>query len=88
MSSWQVRFTAEGEKDFNRLNSAVKKRVVSKLHWLEKNFDSIVPEPLHYNLKNFYKLRVGLWRVVYEIDFTEMFLIVHRIEPRDKVYKI
>ena len=47
-----------------------------------------MPEPLHYNLKNFYKLRVGLWRVGYEIDFTEMFLIVHRIEPRDKVYKI
>ena len=88
MTQWRVKFTDKGEADFNRFDRGIKKRIVAKLRWLENNFSNITPELLSYDLNDFYKLRVTDWRVIYEIDRSAMHLVVHRIERRDKVYKI
>lgn len=82
-----VKFTVEGERDFRRLGASIQKRVVKKLRWLENNFYNAPREHLSYELGKFYKLRVGSWRVIYEIDYEKQYLIILKIEPRDKVYK-
>ena len=86
-SQWLVKFTPEGEKDLTKLDKPVQRRVIIKLHWLEENFLRVVPEPLSNKWRGYFKLRVGDWRIVYEINFTNHFLIVHRIDLRDKIYK-
>ena len=86
-SEWLIKFTPEGEKDLIKLDKPVRRRVIIKLHWLEENFPRIVPEPLSNKWRGYFKLRAGDWRIVYEIDFADNQLIVHRIELRDKVYK-
>ncbi len=87
MAFWRVDFTTEGERDFNKLDSSIRKRVVNKLRWLERNFENVLPEPLSYDLRDFLKLRIGQWRVVYGINKKDQTLEVHSIELRDKVYK-
>ena len=87
MASWRVYFTKEGEADFDRLDSSIRKRVVNKLRWLEKNFENFLPEPLSYTLSDFFKIRVGQWRIVYALNKKDQSLEVYRIELRDKVYK-
>ncbi|WP_407079344.1 type II toxin-antitoxin system RelE family toxin [Candidatus Venteria ishoeyi] len=54
---------------------------------MAENFDNIRPEPLSANLAGFYKLRVGDYRVVYEVFDTERCLIIHKIGHRREVYR-
>ena len=87
MSNWRIKFTPEGESDLLSLDKAVQKRVIRKIYWFKENFANIVPEPLSNVLKDHFKLRVGDWRVVYQIEYRDNSLIIHSIELRDKVYK-
>ncbi len=87
-SQWLVKFTPEGENDLTKLDKPVRRRVIIKLRWLEENFPWVIPEPLSNKWRGYFKLRAGDWRVIYEIDFANNQLVVHRVELRDKVYKI
>lgn len=43
MDSWQVKVTSEAEEDIERLDGAVRSRILAKLKWLRENFDNVVP---------------------------------------------
>lgn len=88
MTEWVIKFTTEAEDDFVRLDIIIQKRVIEKLMWLKTNFAKIKHKTLSNKWKGFYKLRIGDWRVVYEIEYDLNRMIIHRIERRDKVYKI
>ena len=38
-------------------------------------------------IREFYKLRVGDWRVIYKINWEERIIIVCCVDRRDKIYK-
>lgn len=44
--------------------------------------------PLHGEWKGFFKLRVGSWRVIYNVDYFKKIITIHYIDSRDKIYKI
>lgn len=81
-----IEFTDEGENDLNALDKPVRSRIIEKLKWLAKNLSNIKPEPLSYEWEDFYKLRVGDWRVAYRIK-DKAKIVIHRIKPRDKMYR-
>lgn len=85
--SWKVIFTYEGQRDLDKLNKQVRKRVLDKIIWLGDNFDQIIPLPLSKEWRDLFKLRVGDWRVIYDVDNLKKEIIIHRIDRRDKVYK-
>ena len=87
MSYWKAKLTFEAQEDLNNLDKIVWDRVVKKILWLKNSFDQIIPLPLGGGWRGFFKLRVGDWRVIYEIVESEMLIIVHRVDHRDKVYK-
>lgn len=87
MPKWKIEFTFEGEEDLAKLDKAIQKRVIEKILWLRDNFDQIVPLPLSGEWQGFFKLRVGNWRVIYEIEELKKQIIIHRIDKRDKIYK-
>ncbi|MEK7479086.1 MAG: type II toxin-antitoxin system RelE/ParE family toxin [Patescibacteria group bacterium] len=87
MESWRFVFTIIGQKDLDSLDPPVRKRVSEKLLWFRENFSAVIPFPLGGPLSGFFKLRVGEWRVVYEIDQKKMEIIVHVIDLRDRIYK-
>lgn len=87
MATWSLEFLTDAEKDLAKLDRTVRKRIIEKLVWLLQNSDNIVHLPLSGEFKNFYKLRVGDWRIIYTIDWKKLEVVVSYIDRRDKVYK-
>lgn len=73
--------------DLDKLDAQIKKRVLAKLVWLVNNFEYITPIPLGEPLRGFFKLRVGDWRIAYEVGDFRKLVTVHAIDRRDKIYK-
>ncbi len=87
MSSWRVEFSDDAKRDFLKLDLSVRSQVIERLSWLADNFENITPLPLHHELKGFFKIRVGNWRVAYAFDSTKSEIKVHMIKNRNKAYK-
>lgn len=73
--------------ELSELDKASAKRIVKRINWLSENFENIRPEPLTANLTGFYKLRVGDYRVIYEIFTNEQCLVIHKIGHRREIYR-
>jgi mRNA interferase RelE/StbE len=84
---WHVEFSKIGERDLSNLDRSVRREIIDRLEWLANNFDEVIPLPLHGQWKGFFKLRVGDWRVVYEIEPSKRFITVHIVDHRSKIYK-
>ncbi|MFA6273264.1 MAG: type II toxin-antitoxin system RelE/ParE family toxin [Candidatus Paceibacterota bacterium] len=87
MLTWYVEISQEAEKDLAHLGDFDRLRIIEKLVWLEKNFDSVTPIALGANWKGFYKFRVGDYRVIYKIDWSKKIVLVVAIGHRSKIYK-
>lgn len=86
MVKFQVNFKTQASDDLEHLDKIVAQRILSKIRWLSENFAYIVPERLSGDLKNFYKLRVGDWRIIY--TFQSPVITIHLIGHRREVYKL
>jgi len=73
--------------DLKRVDKEIAQRVINKIHWLADNFDEIIPEILHHNLKGLFKLRVGDWRIIYSVDHQRKTITIHLIGHRREIYK-
>lgn len=87
MSQWSLEFSKQAEEDIAALDFSIRTRILEKLEWLVKNFDSLIPVPLGGEWSDFFKLRVGDWCVVYQIYWASHRIIVDYIDRRDKIYK-
>ena len=88
MVEWAVEFSPEAEKDLAGLDREVRRRVIDKIEWFRDNFDSVFPSVLSAELREFYKLRVGDWRVIYLINWENNIIKISYIDHRSRVYKI
>lgn len=86
MANYQVRFLKPATHDLAQLDKPVAQRTIKKLRWLAENLKSLKPEPLSAELAGLYKLRVGNYRVIYEILHEEKTIIVHAIGHRKEIY--
>lgn len=73
--------------DLARLDKAIAQRIVRRLEWLAANLDEVQPEALKGQLADFFKLRIGDYRVVYEIIKREQRIIIHCIGHRREIYR-
>ena len=87
MSQWSLGFEPKADKDLAGLDNVIRGRIIEKLNWLLKNFDSLFPAPLHNEWRDFYKLRIGDFRVVYQINWQKHSITICYIDNRNKVYK-
>ena len=85
--SYRVEFKPEAVDDLRHLDKAVAQRIFRRLRWLSENFDILTPEALTADLKGLFKLRVGSYRVIYELKQKERILIIHFVGHRKDVYK-
>ena len=80
-----VKWSASALKDLERIDYAIAKRIVAKVVWLEENFADIVPEKLHRDLKDVYKLRVGDYRAVYSAR--DELIVIEAVGHRRDIYR-
>jgi mRNA interferase RelE/StbE len=84
--SYKVEFSKSATKQFRKLSPDIKKRVQAKINEL-----AIEPRPNRVKKlqsdDRYYRIRIGDFRVVYEIKDDVLLVIVIRIKHRSEVYK-
>jgi len=82
---WRVVLLEEAVEDLKGLDPGVQARILRALHRLE--IDPLgYGKPLGKELAGCFKLRLGPWRVVYDVDEAEELVRVIIIEHRERVY--
>jgi mRNA interferase RelE/StbE len=84
---YRIRILKGAARELARLDKPVGRRVAQRINWLAANFDDISPEPFTGDLAGFYKLRVGDYRVIYEILYDEWVIVIHEIGHRREIYR-
>lgn len=84
---YQLAFLAEVEGDLRRLDRPIRQRILDKTQWLAEHADELPHEPLSGQWSGMYKLRVGDYRVVYDLNHEKKVLTVHAVGHRRDIYK-
>ena len=84
---YQVQITASAEKEMRGLAPEIHRRLSSKILSLEDN-----PRPPRITRKlekplQGYRLRVGRWRILYQIDDKNRTILVYAVRPRREAYR-
>jgi mRNA interferase RelE/StbE len=84
---YQIRILEAAARQLASLDPAVARRIVKRVHWLADNLEEIQLEALAGDLTGLYKLRIGDYRVVYEILHAEEIIVIHLIGHRREIYR-
>lgn len=87
MAEYRVRILEAASQDLARLDKLVGRRIVQRINWLAANLDTLRLEALTGDLEGFYKLRVGDYRVIYEVLRDEEAIVIHAIGHRREIYR-
>ena len=87
MPEWSIEFTSEAGKDLSSLDGSVRRRIIEKLDWLENNFGEVLPTVLTADFRDYFKLRVGDWRIFYQVDWYRNIITIKYIDHRSKAYR-
>ena len=83
--NWKVELSKEAIKDLKKLDKNVSSRLLNNLNKLEISENPLSLKdvrPLVGKLKGFYRLRVGEYRIIFEIDRPNKRIGIHIIVPR------
>jgi mRNA interferase RelE/StbE len=83
----EIRILPAAVRELERLDKPVARRIVERINWLATNLEDLKPDPLTGNLEGFYKLRVGHYRVIYELLSGKKIIVIHQIGHRREIYK-
>ena len=83
---YKLDFTDEGRSALASLDKIVAQRILVKLKWFLQNIEAVNFKPLKGNLSGLYKLKVGDWRIIYEINHNEKVVTVHKVGHRKEIY--
>jgi mRNA interferase RelE/StbE len=84
---YHIRILEEASRELARLDKPVGRRVVERINWLAENLNEFRPEALRGDLIGLYKLRIGDYRVIYEIIHSENTIVIHAVGHRRKIYR-
>lgn len=84
---YKLKFSKNALKRLQKLSPNLLKRIKTKLDLLAQN-----PYETNQNVKKLmnrdgYRLRVGDWRIIYEIKKDEIVILVLEIDTRGGIYK-
>lgn len=84
--AYKVLFTKEACKDIEKVDMTVKKQLYKKLSYFKELSDiKVVAKKLHNSSIGEYRLRVGNFRIIFDLDKHTM--IILRIQHRKDVYR-
>ena len=84
---YDIRILEDASHELAHLDKPVGRRIAERVNWLASNLDDIRPEALTGDLIGLYKLRVGDYRVIYEIVRKEKTIVIHAIGHRREIYR-
>lgn len=84
---YRIRILEAPAGELSRLDAPVSRRIIERINWLAANLDAIRLEGLTGDLVGLYKLRVGDYRVVYQVLHEEQVVVIHAIGHRREIYR-
>ncbi len=84
---YHIRILAAATRDLEKLDKPIARRISERIFWLGENLDNLKPDAFTGDLAGLYKLRVGDYRVIYEILYADKTIIIHQIDHRRQIYK-
>jgi mRNA interferase RelE/StbE len=84
---YKIIFKKEAAKSLNKIPRNVAKLIREKLEAIATNPYADHPNAKKLQGRDGYRLRVGGWRVIYEIQNDQMAILVLRVAPRGEVYR-
>ena len=87
MLMYQIRVLEAAARELARLDRQTSRRVVKRIQWLAENLDDVKLVALTGDLAGLYKLRVGDYRVIYELLHDERTIVVHLVGHRREIYR-
>ncbi|MBK5283114.1 MAG: type II toxin-antitoxin system RelE/ParE family toxin [Nitrospiraceae bacterium] len=84
---YRVRLLDAAAEELGKLDKSVARRIVERVNWLAENLKSVQLKTLTEEFEGLFKLRVGDYRVVYELIRNEQMIIVHAIGHRREIYR-
>ena len=82
----KVEWDKEALDDLEKIDRPIVKRILHKISWFSQYFDAVTPEPLSADMAGLFKLRVGDWRVIYEIG--KDVIVIRAVGHRRQIYKL
>ncbi len=86
MKKYSIIFKTSAAKEFRRLPTEIKARLSLTINELSQNPRAVGVVKLQGD-DNLYRVRVGNYRVVYEIDDSTKFIRITRVRHRKDVYR-
>ena len=86
--SYRIEFDPQAIEDLKGISTKVQPQILKEVNWLGLNFEQVQPKGLADNLAGFYKLRVGDYRVSYEIDEELEVVAIARVGHRRDIYDL
>ncbi|MFQ5442554.1 MAG: type II toxin-antitoxin system RelE/ParE family toxin [Thermodesulfobacteriota bacterium] len=86
---WAIKFSSKAEGYFTKLDRKLKKRIKKKLFELSEKEDPLTHgdvKPLTGQLRGFYRLRIGEYRIVFSLVEDKKIIAVVNLAPRGGVY--
>ena len=87
-SEFEIEYSEYALEFLKKTDRQLKERIVKKIEYLAINFDKLTHFPLSHEASDFFKLRIGKYRVVYTVDWKSNKLKIALIDRRAKIYKL
>lgn len=84
---YKIVIKKEAAKSLNKLPRNVAKTIREKIEAIAANPYAEHPNAKKLQGREGYRLRVGDWRVIYEIQNHQLVILVLKVAPRGEVYK-
>jgi mRNA interferase RelE/StbE len=84
---YRVHLLDAATKELGKLDKSVARRIVERVNWLAENLKTVHLKTLTGELEGLFKLRVGDYRVIYELIHSEQMIVVHMIGHRREIYR-
>jgi len=82
--NYEIRLHPDVVKFLNRLSKDISERIKSKLREIKENPFLFLE---HYEGDDVYKLRIGDYRALIDVDFSNKILYVQVIDHRSRIYR-
>ena len=82
--NYEIEFNSQPKKFIKKLQKDIALRILNKFEEVSKNPFRYLE---HYEGENCFKLRVGVYRALIDVDFAGKKLIIRVIDKRGRIYR-
>lgn len=88
MAAYQIEFTRSAEKEFDRVPARMQLNAVEALQLLAQNPHSeLLKIKKLKGAEDLFRIRLGDYRIVYEVRNAQLIILVIKIGHRSKIYR-